>query len=285
MSKIFFNRLGVIGVGLIGASFALAFRERKLCKEIWGYSLSGNSSLKALELGIIDKKVDSIEEIGMGCDLIMISTPVLTIPEILKKLSQYVSADTLITDGGSVKSFVKEAESYFKHHNYVGAHPIAGTEKSGPEAAFSSLFDGSLCIVTKTENTSKQRLYNIEKIWQSLGMQVEITSPEEHDEIMAYVSHMPHVISFSLVDAVKDKVYNGKGLIKYAGGGFRDFTRIAKSDARMWTDIFISNKNNILKAIADFEESLIEFKKFIENCDESDILRFIKGSKEALLKK
>ena len=114
-----FNRLGVIGVGLIGASFALAFRERKLCKEIWGYSLSGNSALKALELGIIDKKIDTIEGIGKGCDIIVVSTPVLTIPDILKELSLYVSENTLITDGGSVKNFVPEVESFFKYKNFI----------------------------------------------------------------------------------------------------------------------------------------------------------------------
>ncbi len=285
MSSLFYNRVGLIGVGLIGASFALAFRERKLCKEIWGYSLSGRSALKALELGIIDKKSDSIKDMGLNCDLIMISTPVLTIPEIIEELAQFVNEDTLITDGGSVKGFVQKAESLFKYKNYVGSHPVAGTEKSGPEAGFSSLFDGSLCIVTKTDQTSSKRMNEVVNIWKALGMQVDITTPEEHDEIMAYVSHMPHMIAFSLVDAVRDKSYYGKEVIKYAGGGFRDFTRIAKSDARMWTDIFISNKNNILKAIGDFEVSLSKLKKIVENCNESDILNFLDYAKETLLKK
>lgn len=285
MNKSYFNRLGVIGVGLIGASFALAYRERNLCKEIWGYSLSGNSALKALELGIIDRKIDSIEEIGKGCDIIVVSTPVLTIPDILKELSTYVSEDTIVTDGGSVKNFVYEAEKFFPYKNYIGAHPIAGTEKSGPEAGFSSLFDGSLCIVVETENTSKTNLERVVKVWESLGMLVEITSPDIHDEIMAYVSHMPHTISFSLSYSVKDKLYNGKRLIKYAGGGFRDFTRIAKSDARMWTDIFISNKKNIVKAIEDFQRSLEELKKMIENLDENDIFTYLDKSKKSLLDK
>lgn len=280
-----FNRLGVIGVGLIGASFALAFRERKLCKEIWGYSLSGNSALKALELGIIDKKIDTIEGIGKGCDIIVVSTPVLTMPDILKELSLYVSENTLITDGGSVKNFVPEVESFFKYKNFVGAHPIAGTEKSGPEAGFSSLFDGSLCIVVETENTSKENLKKVVKIWESLGMIVEVTSPAIHDEILAYVSHMPHTISFSLVSSIKNKLYNGNKLTKYAGGGFRDFTRIAKSDVKMWTDIFLSNKNNVLKAIEDFQRSLDELKKMIENSNESDIFKFLDGSKKFLLEK
>ncbi|MCX7990660.1 MAG: prephenate dehydrogenase [Proteobacteria bacterium] len=280
-----FNRLGVIGVGLIGASFALAFRERKLCKEIWGYSLSGNSAIKASELGIIDRKIDTIKEIGEGCDIIVVSTPVLTIPDILRELSLYVSKDTIVTDGGSVKNFVINAEKFFKYKNYVGAHPIAGTEKSGPEAGFSSLFDGSLCIVVETKNTSKKYLKRVVQIWESVGMTVEITSPETHDEIMAYVSHMPHTISFSLAFSVKDKLYNGKKLIKYAGGGFRDFTRIAKSDARMWTDIFLSNKGNVLKAIDDFQKSLEELKKMIENSSESDIFKFLDSSKRALLER
>lgn len=285
MSEERFHRLGVIGVGLIGASFALAFRERDLCKEIWGYSLSGNSAKKALELGIIDKKVDSIEEIGKKCDLILVSTPVLTIPTILKELSLYVSEDVIITDGGSVKNFVPEVEDYFKYKNFIGAHPIAGTEKSGPEAGFSSLFDGSLCIVVETEKTSKKNLAKVVKIWESVGMTVEITSPQTHDEIMAYVSHMPHTISYSLAFSIKDKFYNNSSFVKYAGGGFRDFTRIAKSDARMWTDIFIANRNNILKAIDDFEKSLKELKKMIENSSGDDIFKFLDLAKKVLIKK
>lgn len=282
--ELFFNCVGVVGVGLIGASFALAMRERRLAREIWGYSATGRSARKALELGIIDRQCKTLSELARNCDFILVSTPVLSIPPILKSLSLEVGKDTIVTDGGSVKSFVKECSSLFKFNNFIGSHPIAGTEKSGPEAGFSSLFDGSVCIVTPLEESDLNKYNTVCRVWESLGMNIVSMAPEAHDIVMAEVSHMPHAIAFSIVYAVKDKYYDGKRVTDFAGGGFKDFTRIAKSDATMWADIFLSNSKNILSSIEDFKEALNCLSQVIEKGDRKGIEDFILTARDVLLK-
>lgn len=282
--NLFFNCVGIVGVGLIGSSFALAMKERKYVKEVWGYSCSGRSAKKALELGIIDKQVDELAELAKSCDFILVSTPVLAIPETLKTLSLYVGRDTVITDGGSVKKFVKECANYFKYDNFIGAHPIAGTEKSGPEAGFSSLFDGSTCIITPVNESKNEKFDIVRRVWEALGMNVVLMTPEEHDFVMAEVSHMPHAIAFSLVSAVKDKYFNERKVTSFAGGGFRDFTRIAKSDVTMWTDIFISNRENVISAINDFKNALDGFCDALLNKDRKKLESFIYEARHALLR-
>lgn len=279
----FFDKIGVVGVGLIGASFALATRERKLAGEIWGYSMSGKSSQRALELGIIDKKIEDLSVIAKECEFIIVSTPVLTIPGILRELATNLSERAIVTDGGSVKGFVYEADKFFPHRNFVGSHPIAGTEKSGPDAGFSSLFDGSCCIITPVKDTDGSKLEQTRAIWEAMGMNVVTMSPDEHDRIMSDVSHMPHAVAFSLVDSVKGKTFGEKKITSLAGGGFRDFTRIAKSDSSMWTDIFISNRANIINSIEDFEKSLSRLKDIVIKGDKSEISDFLESTRLVLM--
>jgi len=281
---LFFERVGIVGVGLIGSSFALAMKERKCVKEVWGYSLTGRSAKKALELGIIDKQADLLSQLAKNCNLILVSTPVLSIPEILKALSKDVDENVLVTDGGSVKNFVKECSAFFKYNNFVGSHPIAGTEKSGPEAGFSSLFDGGMCIITPLPTTSKKNTDLVKKVWEVLGMNVVAMTPEEHDLVMAEVSHMPHAVAFSLVSAVKDKSFQGRRVTSFAGGGFRDFTRIAKSDVTMWADIFLSNKQNLLASLEDFERELNLFRRALQNNDRVSLESFINNARTVLLR-
>lgn len=281
--KVHFKRVGVIGVGLIGSSFSLALKKLGIADEVWGYSNSGCSAQKALTMGIIDRISNQIKDIAINCELIFIAIPVLSIPDVLKEISEYVDEKTIVTDGGSTKHFVRQCHKYFKYKNFVGGHPIAGTEKSGPEAGFAELFNNSACIVTPIEETDKNKLEIIINIWKSIGMKVYLMSPEEHDKIMANISHMPHVIAYSLVDAVKDKYFDGMGITKLAGGGFRDFTRIAKSDERMWTDIFLANRDFLLLAIEDFQESLTNIKTYIEQKNASKIKEFLIKTKKVLI--
>jgi prephenate dehydrogenase len=283
MKKVFFDKIGIIGVGLIGASFALAVRERKLAGEIWGYSLSGKSSQRALELGILDRKVDDLAIIAQECGLIVVSTPVLTIPGILAELAAHVKRETIVTDGGSVKSFVYDAHKLFHHKNFIGGHPIAGTEKSGPDAGFSSLFDGSCCILTPFRDTDEGKLEKTRDIWEAVGMNVVAMSPEEHDSVMANISHMPHAIAFSLVNSVRGKTVSGNKITTLAGGGFRDFTRIARSDVVMWSDIFISNSKNIISSLEDFEESLRRLKRIIADGEKSEITDYLEETRLVLV--
>lgn len=283
MKKVFFKRIGIVGVGLIGSSFALAIRERKCAEEIWGYSLSGNSAKRAFELGIVDKYINDLALLAKECDLILVSTPVLKIPEILREISLNVKRETIVTDGGSVKNFVRECHYLFADKNFIGAHPIAGTEKSGPEAGFSSLFDGSSCIITPLVDSDSDKLNIVTRLWETLGMNVVFMTPEEHDEVMANVSHMPHAVAFSLVYSVKDKYFKNTKFTAFAGGGFKDFTRIAKSDVTMWTDIFLSNSEMILASIKDFEMSLSRLKKSLEDGNRKEVETFISGARGVLL--
>lgn len=280
---VFFKRIGIVGVGLIGASFALAMKERKCVKEIWGFSKTVCSTKKAIEFGIIDKATGELEDIAKNCDFILVATPVLSIPEILKKLSEYVDDGVIVSDGGSVKNFVRECHRYFKYKNYIGAHPVAGTEKSGPEAGFSSLFDGSVCIVTPVEDCDGKKYETVVNVWETLGMNVVSMTPEEHDIIMSEVSHMPHAVAFSLVYSVKDKYFRDKRVTSFAGGGFRDFTRIAKSDVAMWTDIFLANKENLLSSLADFETAITSLKKILKEENREKLISFIKDARDCLL--
>lgn len=281
--KLFFERIGIVGVGLIGASFALAAKKYGIAKEVWGYSNSGKSSKEAEKLKIIDRAVSSLEEIGKSCDFIFVAVPVLSIPLVLYELSKYIKKGTVLTDGGSTKHFVKECHKYFKNKNFVGSHPIAGTEKSGPQSAFASLFENSTCIVTPIKETCPSKLEIIEKIWEIFGMKVVLMSPEKHDRIMAEISHMPHVVAYSLVNSVKDKHFNGKSITNMAGGGFRDFTRIARSDSTMWADIFVANEKNVVAAINDFEKSLKKLKKIIKGKDREKIMSFLNETKKVFL--
>ncbi len=277
------KRIGIIGVGLIGASFALAVRKKNLTDEVWGYSNSGSSSKKAKEMGIIDYIANTLSEIGTNCDFIFVAIPVLSIPLVLKELAEYAKEDTIITDAGSTKHFVEECHSYFTFNNFIGGHPIAGTEKSGPESGFAELYENNCCILTPVKGTDMKKLGVVKEVWEALGMNIVIMSPDEHDKIMANISHMPHVIAYSLVDSVKDKYFNGNKITKLAGGGFRDFTRIAKSDEKMWTDIFIANQKYLLSAIDDFEKSLGELKTFIIAKDYEKIKNFLVNAKKSLL--
>ncbi|MCX7769530.1 MAG: prephenate dehydrogenase/arogenate dehydrogenase family protein [Proteobacteria bacterium] len=281
--KVHFKRAGIIGVGLIGSSFALALKKYGIVDEVWGYSNSGTSSKKALSLGIIDKVAINLKELTSNCELILVAIPVLAIPDVLFEVSQYVDEKTIVTDGGSTKHFVRDCHKYFKYKNFVGGHPIAGTEKSGPEAGFAELFENSVCIITPIEDTDKDKMEITINLWETIGMKVYSMSPEEHDRIMANISHMPHVIAYSLVDSVKDKYFDGMRITKLAGGGFKDFTRIAKSDDRMWTDIFLANRDFLLSSIDDFQESLNRLKTFIEQKDVVKIKDFLIETKKILL--
>lgn len=284
LEPFFFERIGIAGVGLIGSSFALAMKERKCVKEVWGYSLSGRSAKKAFELGIIDRHISDLSQLARGCNLILVAAPVLSIPKILEALSKDVDENVIVTDGGSVKNFVEECSNYFKYNNFVGSHPIAGTEKSGPEAGFSSLFDGGMCIVTPLKTSSEKHVSLVKRVWEVLGMNVVTMSPDEHDRVMAEVSHMPHAVAFSLVSAVKDKFFQERSVTSFAGGGFRDFTRIAKSDVTMWADIFMSNKKHLLASIEDFKKEIDNFCNLLKNNDREALEAFISAARKILLK-
>ncbi len=269
-----FNKALILGIGLIGSSLARNLKEKKLVNTLAVYDKNQENLKKAKDLGIADIYTDSIKEGVMDADVIIFATPVCAFGKLAKDMSSYVKEGTIITDVGSVKQYsLREIEKYLNKNNgiiVVGGHPVAGTEKSGPENGFTSLFKGRWCILTPDENSTEEAIDKITKMWESCDMKVDTMTAPHHDKVMAAVSHLPQLIAYSIVGTVADlEGYEHKEIIKYSAGGFRDFTRIAGSDPTMWRDIFLTNKQTVLELIQRFIEDLIALERNIR-WDEGD---------------
>ena len=266
-----FNKVAIIGTGLIGGSLALEIKKKKLAREVVGVSKHKSSISLALKMKAIDKGSISLKIIK-GADLLIIATPVDTIIGLKNEILKYVDKDCVVTDVGSTKEkIVARLEKIFP--NYVGSHPLAGSEKRGIINASTSIFDGSLCILTPTKNTTLRSLNNIKQLWKSLGTRVIILTPMEHDRVLSFVSHLPHVVAFSLINTVPGK------LLKFSSGGLKDTTRIAASDTTLWKDILLSNRRNLLAAIRLFEVNLDKIKSAIKTNNIQAIKRILLQSK------
>lgn len=276
MAGLFFNKVSIIGVGLLGASFALALRENGLCKTIVGSGRKEDNLKRAKERGIIDIYKLNVSEACEDSDLILLSTPVGAFKDIVIRMKDALKQDAIITDVGSVKGrLVYEIESLMSDGvYYIGSHPIAGSDKSGIDDAKADLFNNARCIVTPTERSNKVVIEKIISIWKTFGAKVEVIDPFIHDEIYAAVSHMPHIIAYAIVNTVGD--IDSK-YIDYAGKGFKDTTRIALSSPEMWRDISLYNKENILKMVDVFRENLEKIAKCLReddaSCVEGEFLR------------
>ncbi|NOZ64803.1 MAG: prephenate dehydrogenase/arogenate dehydrogenase family protein [Caldiserica bacterium] len=214
--------------------------------------------LQAAEsLGIID---EAVEHPPSDTDILVISIPVRSIPEVLKAMLPHISPATLVTDMGSTKSWlVEEINSFIPpSHTFIGSHPFCGSEKQGMEAANPDIFPGSICFITPARQEKEENVAFLRKFWEGVGMRVISTSPEEHDHILAYTSHLPHFVAFTLTNSLPDK------LCSLVGKGFLDTTRIARSGIELWEDIFLTNKKEMLKAISSFEKEWREFKKRLQ---------------------
>jgi len=269
-----FNSVGIIGVGLIGGSIALSLRKRNLAKRILGFDISEGNINRALELGIIDGKGD-IASISK-CEVVVVSTPVGTISEYVVEVLK-LNRDTLVLDVGSVKKPIVDCvlKEFGGSVNYIPMHPIAGTENFGPEAAFDSLFDGAFCIITPYSGMSDELLEFGKGFAQNLNMVVKIMAPEFHDEVFGYVSHLPHIIAYTLVHLVSEKPKE----FSFIGGGFRDYTRVAASSEVMWSDIFLMNRDNVLKAIDEYIGHLEKFKGLIEKREDNELIEYLKRAR------
>ncbi|GAB6064981.1 prephenate dehydrogenase/arogenate dehydrogenase family protein [Aquifex pyrophilus] len=270
------ERVLIVGVGFMGGSFASALRKHGYKGKIYGYDINPESIRKGEDLGIIDRGTTILYEAGeFNPDFVMLSSPVRTFPEIAKRLGEILDEEVIVTDQGSVKgSLVYELEDILGS-KYVGGHPIAGTEKSGVEFSMSDLYEGKKVILTPTEKTDKERLEVVRRVWESVGGIVEYMDPFLHDYVFGVVSHLPHAVAFSLVDTLIRMSTKEVDLFKYPGGGFKDFTRIAKSDPVMWRDIFLANKENLLRSIDGFIESLNYLRKLVEEEKEEELTEFL----------
>ena len=278
-----FKQTTLIGIGLIGSSIARAIKKKNLSRRICIFSRSQKTINKAKKLKLGNIYTTHLKQSVKNSDLVILCTPLSTYETILKKISNNIMPNAILSDVGSVKLSVDKIFSKFlnKGFHIIPAHPIAGTEKSGPEAGFAELFVRRWCVLTPSSNYDKKSLNKIQKLWINLGSKTFIMKPENHDKILALTSHMPHLISYSIVLSVLNINAKEKSkVIKFSAGGFRDFTRIASSDAIMWKDIFLNNKKNLLKTVKEFEKSLNLIKNLVKTDKSKKLLNIFSKTKQ-----
>jgi prephenate dehydrogenase len=280
-----FKKLCIIGVGLIGGSIALAARKNNLCSNIVGFGRAGSKDnlIYAQTNGIIDSYCLELETAVQDADCIIIATPVGATEAVLARLKNCWSDTAVYTDVGSTKASVVEAAEKvfgFIPKNFVPAHPIAGAEQSGAQAAISDLFKDKRLIITPTKVTSAESLSLVQDFWQVLGASVSIMDIKHHDAVLAATSHLPHVLAFALVDLLAKKDEQNE-IFKYAAGGFKDFTRIASSDPGMWLDICLANKIEIVKLIQQFQGELENITQILEQNDRQQLFDIFSNAKNA----
>ena len=260
----------IFGVGLIGGSIALKIKQEKLFDRIIGIGRSGGTSLTPfVSSGMLDAITENPIEVIDSANLIIIATPVAQTKKILKDIYPLLNKNTLITDVGSTKSnIMDDAEAILKEKfiQFIGSHPIAGSEKHGPDAADNRLFEGKDIIITPHKNSSALSIDSLSKFWLSLGGRVTTMTPVHHDEIFSTVSHSPHLLAFGLVNLINNK-NNKDQLLNFAASGFRDFSRIAASSPEVWRDISIANKKAILEDLNGYKAELATMINLIEKGD------------------
>ena len=268
------NKITIIGVGLIGGSLARALKEKNLAKVIFGYGRDQSRLEGAQKSNVIDDFSTSIKEAIVDAEIIVIATPVGTFQSILREIEPIVSSSVIITDVGSTKTDIVNSVNDVlrdKSSCFIPAHPIAGKEKSGFEVSDAKLFEGKKVIITPQENNLSESIKTIEKMWKSVGAEVDFMSSESHDNLLGMTSHLPHMLAFSLVNYLVDQ--NPTASI-YAGGGFKDFSRIASGDAVMWRDICLQNKDQIISHLKGYQSTLNDLLDAIddENTEKLDHL-------------
>ncbi len=275
-------RLAIMGVGLIGGSLALALKEAGAVGEVIGCGRGRPNLEKALELGIVDRYTRDPLEAVLDADLIFLATPVKTLATVVEQCLPAIKPGAIITDGGSVKAdVINSIEPLLPDSvHFVPGHPIAGTEQSGAEAAFPSLYRGKRCILTPTDKTDLQALALVEQMWTIAGSTVVKMPMDKHDRILAAISHLPHMVAYSLVNAVGSYDHYEENILEYSAGGFRDFTRIASSDPTMWRDIAETNRDALLEMMEQFEVFFAELKADIATGDGEKLFEFFLRSKQ-----
>jgi len=266
MSEPIYDKLALIGLGLIGASMALAAREQGLANDIVGYTRRPETRAIAKSLNIADSYPESAAAAVEGADLVVLATPVGSFSDIAVEIGGRLKPGATVTDVGSVKaSVVKSVGPHLAPNvHFIPGHPIAGTEHSGPAAGFSTLFQGRWCILTPPAGVDERALEQLERFWRALGCSVEKMTPEHHDLVLAITSHVPHLIAYNIVATAADlEAVTSSEVIKYSAGGFRDFTRIAASDPVMWRDVFLNNKEAVLSMLQRFNEDLTALQRAI----------------------
>jgi prephenate dehydrogenase len=278
-----FERLCIIGVGLIGGSLSLALKQAGQVGEVVGYARTAETRQQALDLGIIDVAADTLAEAVRDADGIFIAVPMGAMESVLADIAPHISDKVVMTDGGSVKTPVVKAayaELGDKVQRFVPGHPIAGTEKSGPNSAFATLYQQHQVILTLLTDTADDAVVTVRAMWEAVGAVVTEMDPTQHDAVLAATSHLPHVLAFNLVDVLAQHDDCQK-VLRYAAGGFRDFSRIASSDPVMWRDICISNRDAMLALLTEYRAGLETISAAIASGDEDYLLSVFERAKAA----
>ena len=268
------NKITIVGVGLIGGSLAKALKEKNLAKTVFGYGRDRSRLEEAKKHNIIDDYSTQIEEAVNHADIIVIATPVGTFRNIFSEVKPLIVDDVIVSDVGSTKTNIVDIAKEIlgdKSQCFVPAHPIAGKEKSGFEASDGNLYIGKKVIITPIEDNSSESIQVIESMWKNVGAEVDFMSPQSHDDLLGMTSHLPHMLAFSLVNYLVDQ--NPSASI-YAGGGFKDFSRIASGDAVMWRDICLQNKDKIITHLRGYQSTVEELIDAIDQ-EERDKLELL----------
>ncbi len=265
--KMHFQKVTIIGVGLMGGSLALAIKKGELAGTVLGVDQQPHQLEKAVARGAIDAYTCEPAEGVQGADLVVLATPVGMFETIIRQVAPRLSSGCIVTDVGSTKgALVGQIESMLPGTAFfVGGHPIAGKEKSGIEAASMDLFKGARCILTPTSRTNAQALEKIKNLWKEVGSEEVTMEPMDHDRVLAAISHLPHMAAYALVNTTLDLLNRDGTLVSCSGGGFKDFTRIAASSPEMWRDICLLNGENILATLEAYETVLGRIKQYIQN--------------------
>lgn len=277
------QKLTIIGVGLIGGSLARALKQAEACAEIVGCGRNEAELKKAVELGVIDSYELNPAIAVDGADVVLLAVPLGAMRSVMESIAPALSPDTILTDAGSAKlSVVADVEAVFGGlpPKFIPGHPIAGTEKSGVEASFSSLYNKRKVILTPLEGGDDQALLTVAQMWRCCGADVVEMSVEHHDLVLAATSHLPHLLAYTLVDTLA-RMDETSEIFQYAAGGFRDFTRIASSDPQMWHDICLANRSEMLSQIEHFRQHLDHVTDALESGDSEKILECFSRAKSA----
>ncbi len=283
MTKMLFNRVAFIGMGLIGSSIARVIRRDKLANSIIACARTDETLEAVVRLNIADETTKDVANAALDADLVMICTPLSTYGSIAQALGPVLKPGSIVSDVGSVKvSAINSIKPHLPEGvHFVPGHPIAGTENSGPDAGFESLFENRWLLLTPPEGTDQKAINQIRKLWEAAGSKVNCIDPEHHDQVLAITSHLPHLIAFTIVGTATDLEDDIKSeVIKYSASGFRDFTRIAASDPVMWRDIFISNREAVLEMLGRLSEDLASLQRAIRVGDGAKLEALFRRTRE-----
>ena len=277
-----FNKISIIGCGLIGSSILRAVEEKKLATQITAYDKS-SKVIDYLKKNFSVEICSNISDVVKDSDLVVIASPLSSYKEILLSIHTSLKENVILTDTGSAKKEVNKIISNLnlKNVNWIASHPIAGTEYSGPEAGFASLFKNRWCIISADKKVAEDKIKSLENFWSKLGSKTKRMTFEDHDYVLSLTSHLPHAVAYSIVKtAITNEDNFRDDVFQYSAGGLRDFTRIAASDPLMWKDIFIDNSENILKVLDNYSKNLNEIKDAIKNKDSKKLLAIFSSTKK-----